>query len=234
MKAYYDLHIHSALSPCGDEDMTPNNIVNMAILKGLDVIAVTDHNSCGNVRAVSEAAGERLIVVPGMEIETAEEIHMACYFPSVEAAEQMNGIVKSHQMPIKNKPEIFGRQLYLNSQDEICGEEEVLLVSATTMDIYTLVREVKKCGGVSVPAHIDRESFSILSTLGTIPEELKFSAVEITNKNVDKLKAEYSDYVVLTNSDAHYLEDISEAERSLEIFDKSIREILGIMTKAKK
>ena len=104
MKAYYDLHIHSALSPCGDEDMTPNNIVNMSLLKGLDVIAVTDHNSCGNVRAVMEVAGDRLLVIPGLEVETAEEVHVLCYFPTLEQAEQLWEILKAHRLPVKNKP----------------------------------------------------------------------------------------------------------------------------------
>lgn len=232
MKVYYDLHIHTALSPCGDADMTPNNIVNMAILKGLDVIAVTDHNSCGNVRAVTAAAGERLLVVPGMEVETAEEIHVVCYFPTVEAVEQMGKIVAAHQLPVKNKPEIFGQQLYLDAEDRICGEEEILLVNATTLDIYTLVKEVKNCGGVAVPAHIDRDSFSVLANLGTVPEDLGVSALEITQKNVARLRENYMEYVILTNSDAHYLWDIAEAEHYLDISDKNTQKILDIITKA--
>ena len=107
MKLYYDLHIHSALSPCGDNDMTPNNIVNMSLLKGLDVIAVTDHNSCGNVRAVQKAAEGRLLVIPGMEIETSEEVHILGLFPCIESAEEMEGIIKDLSAPIKNRPEIF-------------------------------------------------------------------------------------------------------------------------------
>ena len=101
MKLYYDLHIHSALSPCGDMDMTPNNIVNMSIIKGLDMIAVTDHNSCGNVRAVMEVAGDRLLVIPGMEVETSEEVHVVCYFPDIERCEKMcYYILSSHIMEV--------------------------------------------------------------------------------------------------------------------------------------
>lgn len=230
MKIYYDLHIHSALSPCGDEDMTPNNIVNMALLKELDVIAVTDHNSCGNVRSVMKAAGDRLLVVPGMEIETSEEIHVVCYFPSIDAAEEMEKIVRAHQLPVKNKPEIFGRQLLINAQDEIYGEEEILLVNATALDIYTLVSEVKKCSGVAVPAHIDRDSYSILTSLGTVPEDLQVSALEITENNVERLGKNYPQFKILTNSDAHYLGDIAEAKWCLDISNKNVQEILDKIT----
>ena len=95
MRAYYDLHIHSALSPCGDNDMTPNNIVNMSMIKGLDVIALTDHNSCANVRAAMSAAVGKLLVIPGMEIETSEEVHMVALFPDADAAEDMECILKA-------------------------------------------------------------------------------------------------------------------------------------------
>ena len=223
MKLYYDLHIHSALSPCGDNDMTPNNIVNMSILKGLDVIAVTDHNSCGNVRAVQNVAGDNLLVIPGMEIETAEEVHIVCYFKDIEGAEKMQKLVWESLPDIKNRPEIFGRQLYMNELDEAVGEEEKLLVNATTMDVYSVFENVQKLGGVAVPAHIDRTSYSIISNLGFIMPDLNITAVEITRKNLDKWKAEYDEYNIITNSDAHYLGDI--AEKNSYIDCKNISEL---------
>lgn len=231
MKLYYDLHIHSALSPCGDNDMTPNNIVNMSILKGLDAIAVTDHNSCGNVRAVLKAAGNNLLVIPGMEIETAEEVHIVCYFKDIESAEKMQELVWESLPDIKNRPEIFGRQLYMNELDETVGEEERLLVNATTLDIYSVFENVQKLGGVAVPAHIDRTSYSIISNLGFIMPDLNITAVEITRKNLDKWKAEYDEYNIITNSDAHYLEDISERENCIEILGKTTKEILDFLCK---
>ena len=111
MKLYYDLHIHSALSPCGDMDMTPNNIVNMSIIKGLDIIAVSDHNSVGNVRSCLKVAERSdLVVVPAMEVETSEEVHVLCLFPDIESAEKMAEQVYAALGDIKNRPEIFGDQ----------------------------------------------------------------------------------------------------------------------------
>ncbi len=231
MKVFYDLHIHSCLSPCGDEDMTPNNIVNMALLKGLDVIAVTDHNSCGNLRAVQEVAGDRLLVVPGMEVETAEEVHILCYFPTADACEKMWQRVKEHRLPIKNKAEIFGRQLYMDSEDEIAGEEEYLLTTATGLTIDAVFAETAALGGVAVPAHIDRTSYSVISNLGFLPPQLPVTAVEITGRNLDAWKEDWQGYTIISDSDAHYLGDIAEPIHFIEIKHKNAEEILNILTK---
>lgn len=233
MRVYYDLHIHSALSPCGDDDMTPNNIVNMALIKGLDVIAVTDHNSCGNLRAVMEVAGDNLLVIPGMEVETAEEVHILCYFPTIEKAEEMWEILKKNSLGIKNKPDIFGHQLYMDKEDEVVGEEENLLVSATTLTIDQVFEITRELGGVPVPAHIDKSSYSVISNLGFISEDLGVTAVEITSRNREKMEEEYKDFVILTDSDAHYLGDISEPVYYLDIIDKKIDEFLVKLTKRK-
>lgn len=233
MKRYYDLHIHSALSPCGDEDMTPNNIVNMARLKGLDIIAVTDHNACGNVRAVMEVAGDTLTVIPGMEIESSEEVHILGYFPTIEAAEKMEELIRRNSTTVRNRPEIFGRQLYMNAEDEVIGEEDRLLVMAsglTSKEIFYLVREL---GGMPVPAHIDRNSYSMISNLGFLPPELSVSAVEITNTGRDEWEKDYQNMSVLTSSDAHYLGDIAEPMWFMDIKDNFIPEILGKLTNKK-
>ncbi len=232
MELYYDLHIHSALSPCGDNDMTPNNIVNMSIIKGLDVIAVTDHNSCGNVRAVMEVAGDRLLVIPGMEVETSEEVHMVCYFPDIESCEKMGEYIKEHMQEIKNQEEIFGEQLYMDAEDNIVGKEENLLVTATNLDIFEVVEKSKEFGGIAVPAHIDRSSYSILSNLGFFPPELVVDTVEITAKNRLKMEEEYEKkYNVISNSDAHYLEDIQEPVFSINIMSKSAEKVIEYLCK---
>ncbi len=222
MRYFYDLHLHSALSPCGDEDMTPNNIVNMALLKGLDIIALSDHNSAGNLRAVAKAAGSRLLVIPAIEVESAEEVHIVCYFPSVDRAEQFSEELKAQLPPIENRPDIFGRQLYLNEQDEVTGEEHQLLVCASGLSIEQVFSLTANYGGASVPAHIDRSSSSILSNLGFIPPDLPVSALEITAKGRAELEQKYAGFRILTNSDAHYLEDIAEPEFSLDLEEKSI------------
>ena len=127
---YYDFHIHSCLSPCGDKDMTPNNIVNMAALLGLNAIAVSDHNTVGNVRACQEVAKDvGITVIPGMEVQTAEEVHILTLYPSIEAAEKVAGEVYKKLPDIKNRPEIFGEQVFMDSGDNITGYEEKLLIS---------------------------------------------------------------------------------------------------------
>lgn len=225
MKLYYDLHIHSALSPCGDNDMTPNNIVNMSIIKGLDVIAVTDHNSCGNVEAVMKVADGKILVIPGMEIETAEEIHVVSYFPDLDRAKAAGSLIRSHMSGIKNRPEIFGNQYFMDEEDEIVGEEENLLVSATTLDIFDTFRLVRECGGVALPAHIDRSSYSVISSLGDIPPELPVTSLEITPGNREEWSKKYIKYNILSNSDAHYLENISEPYFYMDTMNKNIDEI---------
>ena len=231
MRYSYDLHMHSALSPCGDNDMTPNNIVNMSIIKGLDIIALTDHNTCGNVRAVMEVAGDQLLVIPGIEVTTSEEVHVVCYFPTVDAAEEMEKLIKESMLPIKNEPEIFGHQYYMDAEDNISGEEEILLVNACGLDIYDVFSEAKRLGGVAVPAHIDRSSYSVLSNLGFIPPDIDFTAVEITPENREKMSSEYEKYKILSNSDAHYLENISEPENYIEFSKKSAEDFIAFLCK---
>lgn len=216
MKCYYDFHIHTALSPCGDDDMTPNNIVNMAVLKGLDAIAITDHNSAKNVPACIECAKDKpLVVIPGMEIETAEEIHMLALFDNADALMRLDKIVSENLPDIKNREDIFGEQIIYDSNDNPIGREENMLVTATALDIATVAGIVRRLGGVAIPAHIDKSSYSIVSNLGFIPDEQEFSAVEVKDPlKIDKLSEsnKLDKYLIIHNSDAHYLWDIHEKE----------------------
>lgn len=222
MKAYYDLHLHSCLSPCGDKDMTPNNIVNMAAILGLDIIALTDHNSCKNCKAaieVGKTAG--ITVVPGMELCTSEEIHVVCLFPDLDSSTAFDKYVNTRCMAIKNREDIYGEQLIMDSNDKIIGKEDNLLILASDISVSQVHRVVDGFGGVCYPAHIDRDSYSILSSLGGIPPECNFTAVEITAKgNVEKLKKQHPficDIPLIKSSDAHYLENIHEPQAFLEL-----------------
>ena len=231
MKLYYDFHIHSVLSPCGDNDMTPNNLINMSIIKGLDAVALTDHNACENVRAAAAVAGDKIIFIPGMEVETSEEVHIVTLFPTADAAEEMQRILVDSSPYIPNRPEIFGNQYIMDENDEICGEIDRMLVTASGLDIYTVVAAAKDLGGIAYPAHIDRESYSVLSNLGFIPPDLDISAVEITEKSRTALEGEYSNrYNIITSSDAHYLWDISERNHYIEVSDASVRGILNAIS----
>ncbi len=213
----YDLHIHSCLSPCGDDDMTPPNIANMAAR--LDLIAVTDHNSCRNAGAVMEAArmlGLPLRVLPGMEVTTAEEVHVVCLFPELAAAQAAGEEVEAALLPVKNKPEIFGHQWILGPGEERLGELETLLINATGLSIDEMPGFAKKYGGVAFPAHIDRTSNSVFANLGYFPDHLDFSFAEVWQPEVFFQDSAHRNirerYAILKNSDAHYLEKMKEGE----------------------
>ena len=180
MNFFYDLHLHSCLSPCGDMDMTPNNIVGMSKLLGLDVIALTDHNTSLNCEATMKVGEENgLLVIPGMELTTSEDIHAVCLFPTLEKALEWNDYVDQNRIKIKNKPDIYGRQVIMNENDEETGEIEALLLPATNISIMTAHKLVRDFGGVCYPAHVDRDSLSILSVLGEIDESCGFVAAEL-------------------------------------------------------
>lgn len=228
---YYDFHIHSCLSPCGDKDMTPNNLVNMAMLSGLDTIALSDHNSIGNVSSCIEVGKScGVTVIPGMEVETAEEVHILTLYPSFDAAEEVYKEVYKNLPNIKNRPEIFGEQIYMDSEDNITGYEEKLLISPTSLSINRLFDMVKSAGGLFIPAHVDRHSYSVLTNLGFIPDDLDIKQIEVS-KYVNDLEAylgsrpDLADYFIFRNSDAHYLADIAQKNYFIDI--ENISELFG-------
>lgn len=228
---YYDLHIHSCLSPCGSEDMTPYNIAGMAALKGLDVIAVTDHNSCRNCPAVLAAAEEYgVLALPGMELTTSEEVHAVCLFETLEAALAFDAYVHERILPIRNKEEIFGRQEIYGLEDAVVGIEETLLISATSISFEGLWELVDSFGGVMLPAHVDKPANSLISNLGFVPEDSRFTAAELHDmRNLHGLLKQ-NPYLagcrIISSSDAHYLEDIREPELTIEAKERSAAGVL--------
>lgn len=226
MKLFYDLHLHSCLSPCGDDEMTPFNLVNMAKVLGFDIIALTDHNSVKNCRAAVRA-GENagITVVPGMELCTSEEIHVVCLFPDVEKAENFGKIIYQNIPKIKNKPHIFGNQLVMDSADGVLESEDILLTTASFISIDDVPELVKKNGGVCFPAHIDRASYSIISALGTFSENLNVPCFELTPQADEKQYLEKYPATrgkrLLRNSDAHYLENMRLPENTLDLKENS-------------
>lgn len=220
MNIYADLHLHSCLSPCGDTDMTPNNLVRMAKLLGYDMIALTDHNTCRNCAAAMEVgAREGITVVPGMELCTAEEIHCVCLLPDLAAAEAFSEHVHATLPPVRNRPEIFGEQLVLDAQDNIFDTEPLLLTTASTIGIDALPALVRTFGGACFPAHLDRASYSVLSVLGEWYAELDFRTVEFTHKAFLPQYFERHPLLqgkrIVRNSDAHYLENMVEPAEPL-------------------
>ncbi len=201
--------------------MTPNNIVNMAQLSGLSAIALTDHNTCGNCAATAAVAAEAgLLFLPGMELCTAEEAHVVCLFPTVEAALAFEGVVASTLPPVKNRPEIFGEQLLLDAEDHPVGTQEILLTTASAISVDQVLSLARSFSGTAFPAHIDRPSYSVTAALGDLPP-LGFAAVEMTAAaDVAALCKQYKEAagkILLLDSDAHYLENIREAGAYLEL-----------------
>lgn len=224
-KYYYDFHIHSCLSPCADNDMTPNNIAGVGTLAGLNVMALTDHNSSKNCPAFFEAAKRNgIIPIAGMELTTAEDIHVVCLFEKLENAMKFDAFVDEHRMKIKNRVDIFGDQLICDGEDNVIGNDDYLLTNATDIPIDDARGYVKSFGGIAYPAHIDREANGIIATLGTFPEECGFKCAEFYDENkTDEYLGKYpvlNDKKLLISSDAHYLWDIKDKRDYFEIDDE--------------
>lgn len=234
MNLKYDFHLHSCLSPCGDNDMTPYNLVNMAKLLGYDIIALTDHNSCLNCPAALKAGEEAgITVVPGMELCTSEEIHAVCLFPDLEKALEFSDYVKSTMPPVKNDASIFGEQLIMDSTDRIIGNEEILLTAASGISIDDAVKEVSRFGGAVFPAHLDRASYSVLSVLGFMYPEMGFAAAEFTHKayipQYEEKHPLLTEMKKLRNSDAHYLENMVEPSVEIDLPECSAEAVVSYL-----
>ena len=220
-----DLHIHSCLSPCADDDMTPANIAGMAMLNGLNIVALTDHNTAKNCPAFFHHAKKYgLIPVAGMELTTSEDIHVICLFRNLSDALDFESFVDERRPDYQNRPEVFGNQFIMDENDEVKGQEPILLINAADISLDLAYDEVTKRGGVCYPAHIDRTSNGIVSVLGSFPEEPSFSAFELNRKEA------LSEYISrfphigklskTVSSDAHRLCDISEEGYAIELFDE--------------
>lgn len=224
MKSFIaDFHIHSVLSPCGDLLMTPQNIINRSLEIGLDLIAITDHNSAENIGvALDLAKGTPLTIIPGMEVETVEEIHLICLFDTLQQVLLWQDKVYDSLPDFKNNEEIFGPQLLTDHSDDYIGRVERLLLTATTLSINDVIKEVKDLGGIAIPSHIDKPNYSIISNLGFIPPDLDGSIFEISSKTkISKVIDKFStidNYSFISNSDAHYLHDI---KKSMKLYMKA-------------
>lgn len=218
---YYDLHTHSCLSPCGSEESTPASIAGMAKLAGLDIIALTDHNSSRNCPAFFEAARAYGVVpVAGMELTTSEDIHAVCLFENLEDAMRFDEEIDSRRMKIPNRPDIFGEQQILDSDDNEIGRVDTLLTVATDISIDALYGVVKEFGGVCYPAHIDRDANGIVAVLGTIPPDSDFDFYEIHDG--DRIPEFSERYGIakerfIISSDAHYLDGIKDKENYISL-----------------
>jgi predicted metal-dependent phosphoesterase TrpH len=223
-----DLHVHTCLSPCADEEMSPANIVRTAVEGKLDIIAVADHNSGKNARAVMEAAADLpLTVIGGMEVQSREEVHLLSFFRSMEALVEWDSYIYEHLPDVRNDPEVFGYQPIVDKEGYVIRFEEKLLINSLGLSLEEVVKGIRDREGVCILAHVDREAFSITGQLGYIPPDLPINAVEITGAQGNKVSEGYE---VVTASDAHFLRDIGQKRTlflletpTLEEIDRGLR-----------
>jgi PHP family Zn ribbon phosphoesterase len=230
MKTYRaDLHIHTCLSPCAELEMSPRNVISAAKQHGLDIVGICDHNSCENVPgAKKSAAREGLHVIGGMEITSAEEVHLLALFDHDAALLAMQDIVYAH-LPGLNDERRFGDQVVANEDDEVLGFNEKLLIGATELSLEEIVANIHALNGLAVAAHIDREGFGILGQLGFIPPGLPLDAVEVSRHgNITDYTA--LSFPIIRSSDAHQLDKIGMSVTQFLMKDVTLVELKKALT----
>lgn len=207
-----DLHIHTALSPCSMKEMTPPAIVQEAIQKGLTMIAICDHNTAGNAAAVQEAAGADIAVIAGMEITTAEEVHVVGLFPDRDKACAAAEKVRATLPEAGEGESKFGPQLLMDSEGRVVGNEPKMLAMASSFNLSESVNLIKEHSGIAIAAHINRPSFSVMSQLGLFPTDAGFDAIEVFSSPLRPVPVKKEFYLiglpVFFCSDSHFLSDI--------------------------
>lgn len=210
--------------------MTPNNLVNMAWLKGLDAIAVADHNRALNLPACQQVAlGRGLLLLPAIEVTCREEVHVLCYFPTVDAALAFDEWLYPQLLPLPNRPIFFGEQCVMDDEDHVIGMEERVLIQASKASIAEVAAQARALGGVPVPAHINRGANSLLGVLGIFPADVTFATVEVAKDAPPPSPPPKQ--MVLYSSDAHRLGDIAEPGHPLAVGERSIASLLACIAR---
>lgn len=204
-----DLHVHTVLSPCGDLEMSPANIVQQAVLKGVDILGITDHNSTRHaplIKALAEKKG--IFVLCGAEVTTKEEIHCLAFFEELDGLHVFQDYLDTNLKGIQNDPKKFGYQVVVDEFDNVLEEVGPLLISALDQNLDQVEEMVHSLGGLFIPAHIDRPSYSITSQLGFVPPGIMADALEITGRTTRQMMVQqypYLDaYTFISSSDAHH------------------------------
>ncbi len=219
-----DLHIHTCLSPCGDNSMVPPTIIERALGAGLQGIAVCDHNSAANVRAVQAAAGQGVGVIAGMEVATAEEIHLLALFGGDPELDTFADLVKAHLCGV-NDPHAFGDQIIVDQHGNPVALEEALLIGALDLEIGRIVEEIHRLNGLAIASHVDKQAFSLLSQLGFIPADLDLDGVELSRHAGAREQYPLGELPVVRCSDAHFPEEIGKACTTFRVEEATVEEI---------
>ncbi len=225
-----DLHIHTCLSPCAELDMTPSFIVQTASEKGIDIIAITDHNSSENITAAQNCAEQhKLTVLGGMEITSAEETHILALFDDNDSIQKLQEIVYGSLLPGENDEKRFGEQIVVNEKDEVLAFNTRIIFAATDLPAQSITSAIHELGGIAVASHIDKTVFSVVSQLGFISEDMGFDALEMS-PNISRDQAEeqfkqYKTYAWISSSDAHHPSDIGKRTSCFHINSPTISEM---------
>jgi 3',5'-nucleoside bisphosphate phosphatase len=213
-----ELHVHTVLSPCAEIEMIPPLIVEEALARGLDLIAITDHNASANVEAVQKAArNSGLSVLPGMEVQTREEVHVLCLFDDLDQIRAWQKVVDGCLPPIENDPEYFGEQLVVDETGDFIRRDTRLLIVSTSLTIEQVCAQVHQLGGLAIPAHVNRKAFGLIPVLGFIPPDLEVDALEISRhlsiQEAVQSFPEIKDYPLIRSGDVHRLDEYLCANR---------------------
>lgn len=225
-----DLHIHSCLSPCGDLDMTPRNIVRQALALGLDLIAISDHNASENIAAtIKSAENTKLSVLAGMEVTSSEEVHILAFFDNLDSISQFQKIVYENLISVEIDQRMIQDQVIANEKDEVEGFNERPLLGASLLSLEEIVEKIHQLNGLAIASHVDKESYSIFAQLGFIPDNLQLDGLEIspfsTIEDVRNNFPDCSSFPIVTFSDAHFLKDLGSRTTNFVIEKPTIREL---------
>lgn len=216
---YYDFHIHTCLSPCADDDMTPNNIINMAMIKGLDMIAICDHNSSLQLSAFSKLK-TNIKIIFGIEVETIEEVHVLGLFKSLEDNISFDKWLDNYKLKTINDIHFFGNQLIMDENDNVINQHPYLLITSTKVNLNDCIKMIHQYHGIAVLAHVFDRKNSIINQLGFIPNDIQADAIEVKNEEQIKLIKQMYPFlqnkIFMINSDAHRLIDINERINALQ------------------
>lgn len=213
MKTYRaELHVHTVLSPCAQIEMIPPLIIREALEYGIQLLAITDHNATANIAAVQKAAeGTGLVVLPGMELQTREEVHVLCLFDTLEQALAFQQEVDKTLPQIPNRPGFFGEQFVVDETGDFIRSEECLLITSANLSLRQAWEKVSALGGLFIPAHVNRKTFGLIEVLGLVPDDIPIIALEISRhispsqavKQFPQLKG----YPLIQNGDVHGLDE---------------------------
>jgi 3',5'-nucleoside bisphosphate phosphatase len=208
-----ELHTHTVLSPCAEVEMIPPFIIEQAVARGVNLLAIVDHNACANVAAVQQAAlGSGVAVLAGMEAQTREEVHVLCLFDTLAQALTWETEFRAALPPLENDAEHFGEQFVVDAAGDFVRRETQLLITSAQLSIDEVCRRVDQLGGLAIPAHVDRPAFGLLTNLGLVPPGLPIAALEVSRHlhpfDAKKKYPQLKGYPLLQGGDAHRLTEI--------------------------